>query len=117
MPGQTKLSRKLLYRELLNRLIAWIPASGYRGIKYETTYSAAFRRIDPLFSDEVADILTWMSRNDYIEVISLKTPYIQIFPKFRNDMAVNFEVWLKQKTGPEGTGKRKKKPEIGYAEA
>lgn len=89
-----KADRIWIFRYLWNPLKAWIHNEGWKGYKYtdnDDVIPVLSKAAGAVFSQEVSDILSWMRKKGYIEVLELKINYIQVFPKFADNMDTEFE--------------------------
>ena len=96
----SKADRIRLFRYLWHPLKAWIEADGWKGYRYTDTADiipALSNAACAMFRSEIGEILAWMRKNEYIEVIQLKINYIQVFPKFTDNMDTEFEASFLQK--------------------
>ena len=83
-----------LFRYLWHPLKAWIEADGWKGYRYidnADIIPALSKAAGAVFRSEIGEILAWMKKRGYIEVLQLKINYIQAFPKFKDSMDSEFE--------------------------
>ena len=95
-----KADRIRLFRYLWHPLKAWIEADGWKGYRYidnADIIPALSRAAGAVFRSEIGEILSWMRKRGYIEILQLKINYIQVFPKFTDNMDNEFEALLLQK--------------------
>ena len=95
-----KADRIWIFRYLWNPLKAWIHNEGWKGYKYtdnDDVIPVLSNAAGAIFRSEIGEILAWMKKREYIEVIQLKINYIQVFPKFTDNMDTEFEASFLQK--------------------
>ncbi|MCL5732348.1 MAG: hypothetical protein M1285_03020 [Candidatus Thermoplasmatota archaeon] len=89
-----KADRIRLFRYLWHPLKMWIEADGWKGYRYTDNADiipALSKAAGAVFRSEIGEILAWMKKRGYIEVLQLKINYIQAFPKFKDSMDSEFE--------------------------
>lgn len=82
-----------IYVRLWEPLKDWIKYAGWRGTKYtskDDLIPSLAENAGAVFKEQIGEILAWMSKRGYVEILQLSIGYAQIFPKFRDNMDEDF---------------------------
>ena len=95
-----KADRIRLFRYLWHPLKMWIEADGWKGYRYTDNADiipALSKAAGAVFRSEIGEILSWMRKREYIEILQLNINYTLVFPTFTDNMDNEFEALLLQK--------------------
>lgn len=90
-----------LFESLWDPLKTWIEREGWKGYPYSSNddiIPSLAKAAGAIFKSEIAEILTWLKKKGYIEVLQLGIGYVQAFPKFPDIMDFEFKrIFLQRK--------------------
>ena len=83
-----------LFMFLWPPLKSWIPMEGWKGYPYsgnDDIIPALSKASGAIFRKEIAEVLVWLRKKKYIEILRLEIGYIQVFAKFPDTIDLEYK--------------------------
>ena len=83
-----------LFRFLWSPLKSWILMEGWKGYPYagnDDIIPALSKASGAIFRKEIAEVLVWLRKRKYIEILRLEIGYVQVFSKFPDTIDLEFK--------------------------
>ena len=83
-----------LFMFLWPPLKAWIQTDGWKGYPYsgnDDIIQSIAKASGAIFRKEIAEVLVWLRKKKYIEILRLEIGYIQVFAKFPDTIDLEYK--------------------------
>ena len=98
-PRETELELRTpqqsqLFMFLWPPLKTWILTEGWKGYPYagnDDIIPALSKASGAIFRKEIAEVLVWLRKRKYIEILRLEIGYIQVFAKFPDTIDLEYK--------------------------
>ena len=83
-----------LFMFLWTPLKAWIQTDGWKGYPYagnDDIIQSIAKASGAIFRKEIAEVLVWLRKKKYIEILRLEIGYIQVFAKFPDTIDLEYK--------------------------